>query len=283
MPEGTRSCGDCGADISHRARQARRCEKCALADKHRPRPPAQQRHCLGCQVDISNRHRAARRCESCADAEIRRAKAAGNVGAREHHCEQCGKAFVRQRSDTRYCRPLCRLRGIRAAELAARQQACALCLKPFQAVRSDAIYCNPKCTRRAHYLANQADRVAAAARWNRENREARRVISMSNKLRRRAAVLASPGVSVRDWRRLVRRYGGRCAYCGVLPDVLHMEHIVPLARGGRHSIGNVLPACATCNLTKWALLLIEWRARVSHASVRASLRAAATGEALTLF
>lgn len=52
-----------------------------------------------------------------------------------------------------------------------------------------------------------------------------------------------PGVSIGDWMRLVDRYDGRCAYCGDVADRLQMDHVVPLSRGGRHSIGNVLPAC----------------------------------------
>lgn len=37
-----------------------------------------------------------------------------------------------------------------------------------------------------------------------------------------------------------------------------MDHVIPLARGGRHGIGNVLPACQPCNSSKGARLLAEW-------------------------
>lgn len=149
-----------------------------------------------------------------------------------------------------------------AARAAARQgKACAQCTRSFVATRSDAIYCGSACGQRAHYLANRAEAIARASRWAKANPEARRAASVGNKRRRRDAVLASPGVSARDWRRLVNRYRGCCAYCGVRPVVLHMEHVVPFARGGRHSIGNVLPACPGCNGTKSALLLVEWRYR----------------------
>lgn len=40
-----------------------------------------------------------------------------------------------------------------------------------------------------------------------------------------------------------------------------MDHVVPLSRGGRHSIGNILPACESCNLSKHASYLVEWRRR----------------------
>lgn len=74
---------------------------------------------------------------------------------------------------------------------------------------------------------------------------------------RRAAV-ALPGVTDRDWGRLVARYGGFCAYCQEVPWQ-HIEHVVPLSRGGLHSIGNVLPACARCNCSKGNKLIVEWK------------------------
>jgi hypothetical protein len=63
----------------------------------------------------------------------------------------------------------------------------------------------------------------------------------------------------RDWRRLCERYRWCCAYCGSRPEKLQREHVIPIARGGRHSAGNILPACPRCNGSKKAKLLSEWR------------------------
>jgi 5-methylcytosine-specific restriction endonuclease McrA len=45
---------------------------------------------------------------------------------------------------------------------------------------------------------------------------------------------------------------GLCAYCQgtFAPDELTMDHIVPIARGGRSTKGNVVPCCAACNAAK---------------------------------
>lgn len=52
----------------------------------------------------------------------------------------------------------------------------------------------------------------------------------------------------------------KAAYCGVEPtEPLQREHVIPISRGGRHSAGNILPACAKCNADKKAKLLSEWR------------------------
>jgi 5-methylcytosine-specific restriction endonuclease McrA len=76
--------------------------------------------------------------------------------------------------------------------------------------------------------------------------------------RARQRGLAAYKVTVRDWVRLCRRFDDRCAYCGGLGP-LHREHVVPVSRGGQHSIGNLLPACQKCNLSKGRKLLVEWR------------------------
>ena len=60
------------------------------------------------------------------------------------------------------------------------------------------------------------------------------------------------------WKRRVAK--GVCGYCGqsAPPKELTMDHIVPLARGGKSTKGNVVPACKTCNNAKKNLLPMEW-------------------------
>ena len=54
----------------------------------------------------------------------------------------------------------------------------------------------------------------------------------------------------RWWQERVSR--GICHYCGGKfgPDGLTMDHIVPIARGGKSVKGNVVPSCKKCNTTK---------------------------------
>jgi len=62
------------------------------------------------------------------------------------------------------------------------------------------------------------------------------------------------------WKRRLAK--GICHYCGkaVPPTELTMDHIVPIARGGRSTKGNVVPACKTCNTEKRQRLPMEWEA-----------------------
>jgi 5-methylcytosine-specific restriction protein A len=52
------------------------------------------------------------------------------------------------------------------------------------------------------------------------------------------------------WKEQLRN--GVCHYCGkqVGADALTMDHVVPVARGGRSTKGNVVPCCEACNKTK---------------------------------
>ncbi len=45
---------------------------------------------------------------------------------------------------------------------------------------------------------------------------------------------------------------GRCHFCGQSfpPSELTMDHLVPLARGGKSSKGNIVPCCKICNNRK---------------------------------
>jgi 5-methylcytosine-specific restriction enzyme A len=53
---------------------------------------------------------------------------------------------------------------------------------------------------------------------------------------------------------------GVCHYCerSIPPKELTMDHIVPIARGGRSTKGNVVPCCKECNNNKKQLLPMEW-------------------------
>ena len=66
--------------------------------------------------------------------------------------------------------------------------------------------------------------------------------------------------STQWWKRRCAK--GQCYYCGQPTSAaeLTMDHIVPLARGGKSTKGNVVPACKTGNNKKRQLLPMEWEA-----------------------
>lgn len=56
-------------------------------------------------------------------------------------------------------------------------------------------------------------------------------------------------------RAVLRRDGGRCAYCSEPADTV--DHVVPRSRGGRHEWTNVVASCKRDNLVKADQLLSE--------------------------
>jgi 5-methylcytosine-specific restriction endonuclease McrA len=72
--------------------------------------------------------------------------------------------------------------------------------------------------------------------------------------RRRARKRAAEGShTVDELKALFQRQRGKCAYCGVsIRNGYHIDHVIPLARGGSNWIANIALACAKCNLTKSA-------------------------------
>lgn len=48
-----------------------------------------------------------------------------------------------------------------------------------------------------------------------------------------------------------------CTYCGST-DKITIDHVVPLARGGKHEVDNLAPACGSCNSSKNDKLLEDW-------------------------
>lgn len=53
---------------------------------------------------------------------------------------------------------------------------------------------------------------------------------------------------------------GVCHYCKkcFLPKELTMDHIIPIARGGKSQKFNLVPCCKECNTKKKQLLPFEW-------------------------
>lgn len=98
--------------------------------------------------------------------------------------------------------------------------------------------------------------ASATRLWQTTNAQKYKATKRNYDRRRRNA----PGVGVqpRDWERLIKRFRSRCAYCDSEGDMT-MDHVVPLSRGGTHSVGNILPACLSCNSSKNNKLLVEWR------------------------
>ena len=116
---------------------------------------------------------------------------------------------------------------------------------------------------------------ALSARWKREHpervRENHRTWYKRNKFKtilsnhRRRAQQAGSTVTPSDIHKLFVRQQGKCAYCRkrISHSLFHLDHVVPLARGGTNDLNNLFVACAPCNLSKVDRLAQEWQRQCS--------------------
>ena len=51
------------------------------------------------------------------------------------------------------------------------------------------------------------------------------------------------------WSALKDAWAG-CAYCDVTDKPLQRDCVLPISRGGRYTLDNVVPACRSCNTSK---------------------------------
>lgn len=187
-----------------------------------------KRTCRACDADISHRSPNALYCSTA----CRKWVTNGNTGPRVRAvevCQVCGGSIDAKVITALYCSRKCKNRAVQ-----------------MRRVRDDS----------ARYQRERDRRIAYATAYAKANPH----VGQATKRRRRAR-LADAGMfqfTSKDWLRVQRRFGGRCAYCG--KDArLTMDHVVPIIRGGTHSVGNIVPACMSCNTHKQGRFITEWK------------------------
>jgi 5-methylcytosine-specific restriction endonuclease McrA len=101
------------------------------------------------------------------------------------------------------------------------------------------------------------------ARWKAGNPEKVKAADRAKGSMRRAAKRNSEGsYRTTDVMELLESQHGLCAYCGLDLGAYHIDHILPLSRGGSNGVENIALACSPCNLSKSnKLFLVEWHSR----------------------
>ena len=103
-----------------------------------------------------------------------------------------------------------------------------------------------KITKRAN-LYQKAHRISTRLhkiKWARKNKDKQR----QYKLRRRAKE-KSVLFEIFSRQDIISKYGNRCFYC-LQGKFEHMDHYIPISKSGPHTLENISPACAFCNMSK---------------------------------
>lgn len=110
---------------------------------------------------------------------------------------------------------------------------------------------DPEKFREAHkkWLASNANHIRDyKRRYNTKNRERVHAWLRTRKARRAGAAGRHSGAGIL---RQLELQGGLCFYCGEpLGEDRHVDHFIPLARGGSNGPENIVLACASCNMRK---------------------------------
>lgn len=97
--------------------------------------------------------------------------------------------------------------------------------------------------------------------WATERGKAER--ARQNQKRRAARIAAKMdpnSLTLAQWEQTKAHFGHRCAYCQKAADRLTRDHVVPLSQGGTYTMGNIIPACPSCNSRKNTKTAPEWMA-----------------------
>lgn len=108
---------------------------------------------------------------------------------------------------------------------------------------------------------NRITANAYAKKWRAKNPYITKMRDVARKIRRREKA----NVSRDDVSTIWKSQKGRCWYCGVklkLDNTSHLDHVVPLSRGGTSELHNLRWVCQPCNQSKHAKSAIEFAGRL---------------------
>ena len=110
--------------------------------------------------------------------------------------------------------------------------------------------------RRSYYVKNRDKLAAYGSNYRKTHSELLRVYGQTRRARKKGA---AGHHTVADIKAQYERQCGKCYYCGAkVGSSYHVDHVVPLSRGGSNDISNLVIACPTCNQKKRARLPHEF-------------------------
>ena len=145
---------------------------------------------------------------------------------------------------------------------------CFICHRQARAIQRIRRSKEIKLEQQINYQKNKEKRKAYVITWQKNNPEKfkqyqsifkkRNKESIAANTRRRNAKRKSNGIFVISKKELITLGQSCCFYCGSTERIT-IDHVIAIARGGTDSIGNLVPACKSCNSQKRHLTIMEWR------------------------
>ena len=114
---------------------------------------------------------------------------------------------------------------------------------------------------------NKEKRKKSFKSWYEKNKEYHRNWKLNNKhlvrqynSNRRARKMSQLGFLPDNYIEILEQYDTHCRYCNLdlRTNQYHIDHIIPLSRGGMHDFTNMQLICPTCNFSKGSKTHIEF-------------------------
>lgn len=105
----------------------------------------------------------------------------------------------------------------------------------------------------------RAKKLASAKRSRKKRADAIRLLNRLRRVRERAAGKLPDRHEIG---RMLCSQDARCTYCHCLLSSFHIDHIMPVSRGGLNDRANLQLLCPTCNMKKGASTHAEYALRV---------------------
>ena len=119
-----------------------------------------------------------------------------------------------------------------------------------------------KLSRARYYIENKESQCKKTSAHAKANRDKYSTYTQQYRARKRSL---RDTLTPEQWKFIVSSFNGKCAYCGK-DRKLTREHFVPTTKGGHFELGNILPACGSCNSSKLNNDFNEWYPTYRHYS-----------------
>lgn len=107
-----------------------------------------------------------------------------------------------------------------------------------------------------YYAENRERLIEYQREYRRRNRE---IVQEADRNRKRISREDRRQFSERDWHNVLTDHDWRCYYCGVDLYNPERDHKIPVTRGGRATVDNIVPCCHSCNCRKNDRTVDEYR------------------------
>jgi len=183
-----------------------------------------------------------------------RAKRSGSLPENpQQRCDTCGSVFTPFRKGVVRCSKLCSANARKAWGVEHRPR--------YQARKNRHMveYAASRKVEKAAYDQLHYQKVLDRRREQRAAHYAANSAVYKMHAHKRRTFVVGGLASKKDIQRLQVRAMGACCYCGGTERKLELDHVLPVSRGGTHTIGNLAMACFRCNRQKSNKTVMEWR------------------------